>query len=172
MLKRLTPLQALLTLGGLTAVTLYLVLMAIATFSYFVFHWNSPVTSGFAMDLVPGVLIVAVLNMFLWILFVILPRRRNPWSAGLAGLCCGLIAPSIIAIVAPLFSLLYRGYFLNYAGAHSTNLSELQWPLTVGPILYTVFFGWFTVLVCIGLDLLLVRWLDATFQRTSSSSGA
>jgi hypothetical protein len=161
--RQLTPLQAFLLLGLLTIVAFYIGPMIIGIFLSFIFHGSNPITIDSVIDEIPGNLIVAMLNMFLWVLFVILPRRSRKWSGGLAGLCCGLIAPSIMSIVDTFFGLVRHGYFLGKMGP-STNLGQLAWPLTFGPLMSTIFIGWFTVLVCITLDVLLVHWLDARFH--------
>ncbi len=168
-LKKYSPLQAVLLLGGVTALTLYISMLITLFLFHFVLHWIDPLMVGTLLDLIPGSLLVALLNMFLWSLFVALPRRAHRGHAILSGIVCGLLAPSIVSIAATFSQIVRLGYFLNYAGAHSTNLVELmQWPLTNALIIVTFLMGWFTILLCILLNVLLLRRLDRSEQSEIS----
>jgi hypothetical protein len=120
-----------------------------------VLHWGDPFQNGTVVDSLAGSMAVALVNMLLWWLFVVVPKPARMGFATLAGIICGLVAPTVLAVVNLFFGWLVRGYFLNYQGQPSTSWQEISWPLTIGPIVFTVLFGWFTLLVCILLD----RWM-------------
>nr|BBH87379.1 hypothetical protein KTC_21300 [Thermosporothrix sp. COM3] len=159
--KRFSPGQAVLVLGGMTAFLVYAGLFIIFCLIQFVLHWGDPFRNGTVVDSLAGSVAVAILNMLLWWLFVVLPKSAGKGVATVAGLLCGAIGPTVLALVSLFFGWLIRGYFLNYQGQPSTSWQDFSWPLTVWPIFYTVIFGWLTLLICI----LLNRWMVGQMDR-------
>jgi hypothetical protein len=99
--------------------------------------------------------------MLLWWLFVVMPRSTRLERATLAGILCGVLAPTVLALVNLFFGWLVRGYFLNYQGQPSTSWQDMiSWPLIAWPVASTVLFGWFTLLVSILLDRWMVGQID------------
>ncbi|HEY3992838.1 MAG TPA: hypothetical protein VGM01_08145 [Ktedonobacteraceae bacterium] len=113
--------------------------------------------------LAAGPVAVALLNMLLWWLIVALPKRSGAEGrALLAGILCGGVAPTAMALSELFFGWWVNGYLLNYWGMHSTNWEEISWPLYVGPIAYTLILLWLTMPICIILN----RWVARRTQMT------
>ena len=155
--KRFSPGQAIFVLGGMTACAVYAGLFVVYFIIQFILHWGDPFQNGTVVDTLAGSVAVACLNMLLWWLFVVVPKSARMGLATLAGLLCGAIAPTVLAIVNLFFGWLVRGYFLNYQGQPSTSQVDISWPLTAGPIIFTAFYGWLTLLICTLLDRWMVR---------------
>lgn len=158
--KRFSPGLAVLMLGGMTACAVYAGVFVIDLIIQFVLHWGNPFQNGTVVDSLVGSAAVAILNMLLWWLFVVVPKSARMGLATLAGILCGVVAPTVLAVVTLFFGWLVRGYFLNYQGQPSTSWQEISWPLVMGPIVFTVLFGWFTLLACILLDRWMVGQMD------------
>ncbi len=159
--KRFSSRQAVFVLGGMTVFVVYAGLFVIALIIQFVLHWGDPFQNGWVVDSLAGSAAVALLNMLLWWLFVVMPRSTRLERATLAGILCGVLAPTVLALVNLFFGWLVRGYFLNYQGQPSTSWQDMiSWPLIAWPVASTVLFGWFTLLVSILLDRWMVGQID------------
>ena len=159
--KRFSPGQALLVLGGMTAFAVYAGAFVVYLVIQFVLHWGNPFQNGTVVDSLAGSVAVALLNMLLWWLFVVVPRLARMKLATLAGILCGVVAPTVLTVVGLFFGWRVRGYFVNYQNLHSTSWQQISFPLVVGSIANTVLLGWLTLLICILLD----RWIVGQMYR-------